>query len=161
MKKFILFGDCWLHEDHISPKVSHKSSSPFHSPPSLSFTILSHLNSLSPSHLSTTAMTTSHLETVTKQDAKSELLYCPLPLPMPLSLVSLLSSSVFVYLLPFKSVLCGAGTTPYMHLQRRLWELDSTAKIIAEIILFFLGLKLTSASLMASPQQKKCLCVCC
>lgn len=44
------------------------------------------------------------------QGVKPELSDCPLPLHMPLSLFSLLPSLICAYLLPFKSVLCGAGT---------------------------------------------------
>lgn len=85
-------------------------------------------------------MTTSHHETpqtAMKKNVNAELLYCPLPLPIPLDVFPLLPPPVFIYFLPFKSVLCGVETTPYMHLQGRLRELGSTAKITAEIILFF------------------------
>lgn len=116
-----------------------------------------------PSHLTTTAMTTPHPEipqTVIKQDVKPELLYCPLPLPVPRSFFSSLPSSVFVYLLHFKSVLCGAGTTSYMHLQRRLWELGFSAEIIAEIA-FFSRIKVNTSPTDGFPSAKKCLYTCC
>lgn len=80
----------WFHEQKVSGKFNS---------PSLSITILSYLNSLQHSHLTTTALTTAHPkipQTVMKQDVNTELLYCPWPPPMSFSF-PLVPSWIFVH----------------------------------------------------------------
>ena len=100
------------------PKISSKFNSPFHSPPSLSSTTLSHLNSvftLPPNH---NCHDHSPLwNPSTRKEARCKPRIIILPLPMPLCFLCCL----LWYLLAFEAVLCGAGTTPYIYLQRRLW----------------------------------------
>lgn len=123
----------WFHEQ----KISGKSNSP-----SLSITILSYLNILQHSHLTTTALTTAHPkipQTVMKQDVNPELLYCPLPLPVSFSF-PLVSSWAFVHC-SLEQELRGTRTISHRDLQRRHWELATTAKITGEIFFLFKGIK--------------------